>query len=266
MSREEKNLELLNSYLDHELSDSETLAFAKKLAEDPSLLEELNEFHAVKNRLGQLREVKAPRKYILTRAEAAAARKPSLLERLFPAFRISAAVSMFALILMTVVPMMVTPAVQPGAPLAAKSVPVAENLEAQDYSLESIASGAVSPVTDSAESAEIETAAAQPQYFSSQGVRGGSPKMEVLVSAERKFPEDRLSSAGQAEANSKDHERAMMELNGRSAFTNHAPNKVDGFMLSMTVIGVIQLVLCVVLVVSLIWMMLTMAKRYASLR
>ena len=35
MSREEKNLELLNSYLDHELSDSDTLEFAKKLAEDP---------------------------------------------------------------------------------------------------------------------------------------------------------------------------------------------------------------------------------------
>ncbi len=264
MSREEKNLELLNSYLDHELSDSEALEFAKKLAEDPSLVEELNEFHAVKNQLGRLREVKAPRKYILTRAEAAAAKKPSLLERLFPAFRISAAVSMIALVILTVAPLL-APDRQNELPLAAKSVAFSENFEAQDYSLESIASGAVSPVADSARDAQAESSDAQPSYFSSQGVRGGSPKMEVLVSAARKFP-DKRSGKSAVPNESFNEERAMLELNGGTNISESAPAKFDPFMVSFTVIGIIQLTLCAVLVVSLVWMMLTMAKRYSSLR
>lgn len=264
MSREEKNLELLNSYLDHELSDSDALEFAKKLAEDPSLVEELNEFHAVKNQLGRLREAKAPRKYILTRAEAAAAKKPSLLERLFPAFRISAAVSMIALIVLTVAPLLAPDRQNELLPVA-KSVALSENFEAQDYSLESIAAGAVSPAADSAGDAQIESSEARPGYFSSQGVRGGSPKMEVLVSAARKFPDNRSGKSAAANE-SFNEERATLELNGGTNISESGPAKFDSFMVSFTVIGIIQLTLCAVLVVSLVWMMLTMAKRYSSLR
>ena len=268
MSRNEKNLELLNSYLDRQLSDAEALTFAKKLAEDASLLEELNELHAVKRRLGQLRDVKAPRKYILTRAEAAAAKKPGLLERLFPAFRLSAAVSMIALIILTVLPFKPMNLKSTSEPVA-KSVSLTEFLadaenSSQDYSLESIASGAVLPVSDPAATPEAVSPEATPQYFSSQGVRGGSPKQEILSSAERRFPDDRTYWSEEEELF--DEERATMELNGKNALTNHIPARIDRFMLSFTVIGVIQLLLCAVLIVSLVWMLLTMAKRFASLR
>ena len=80
MKRKDEDLILLNSYLDHELNDSEMLTFAQRLSQDPSLAAELDELIAVKSKFAALRETKAPRKYILTRAEAAQARKPNLLE------------------------------------------------------------------------------------------------------------------------------------------------------------------------------------------
>ena len=70
MKRKDEDLILLNSYLDHELNDSEMLTFTQHLSQDPSLAAELDELIAVKSKFAALRETKAPRKYILTRAEA----------------------------------------------------------------------------------------------------------------------------------------------------------------------------------------------------
>lgn len=42
MKRKDEDLILLNSYLDHELNDSEMLTFAQRLSQDPSLAAELD--------------------------------------------------------------------------------------------------------------------------------------------------------------------------------------------------------------------------------
>lgn len=195
MNRREEDLMLLNSYLDRELSESESLRFTKRIAAEPALTTDIEELLAVKSQLKRLGEVKAPRKYILTRAEAAEAKPPSWLERLFPAFRWSAAVSMFALMILMLVPMMTSPS-GTSPRLAEKSVTFADVAEEQDFSLESIAAGAIQPVSSTLRGSMTVGSAGAPQYFSSQGVRGGSPKLDVLGSAERKFPEDRTYFGG----------------------------------------------------------------------
>ena len=65
MKRKDEDLILLNSYLDHELNDSEMLTFAQRLSQDPSLAAELDELIAVKSKFAALKETKTPKKYIL---------------------------------------------------------------------------------------------------------------------------------------------------------------------------------------------------------
>lgn len=220
MNDKEKDLFLINSYLDHELSESESLRFTKRIAADPTLITDIEELHAAKSQLKRLAEVKAPRKYILTRAEAAAARPPSWLERLFPAFRWSAAISMFALVILTLLPMMTSPTHELQT-LTAKSIPYADFTEEQDFSLESVAAGTVHPISMPSSASVPNESVDAPQYFSSQGVRGGSPKMEVLVSAERKFPEDRTFFG--AESDEAAEAAALAALNPSGNERTNAP-------------------------------------------
>lgn len=265
MKRKDEDLILLNSYLDHELNDSEMLTFAQRLSQDPSLAAELDELIAVKSKFAALRETKAPRKYILTRAEAAQARKPNLLERLFPLFRASVAAAALAIVILTVFPFAgnspretVLPFAGEPVELVSKSIDPPDD-DVVDYSLESVASGAVSAAIENA----AEPTAAEPQYFSSQGVRGGTPKMEVLLLAERKFPDDRTGlgpngandpaavELAEKELNASNQEEIMAAELERAFVPNPKPRPVD----------TIRKILFGVLAVSLVWTILTLSRR-----
>lgn len=266
MKRKDEDLILLNSYLDHELSDSEMLTFAQRLSQDPSLAAELDELHSVKSKFAALRETKAPRKYILTRAEAAQARKPGLLERLFPLFRASAAAAALAIVVLTVFPFAGNQAGEDALPFAgepveltSKSIDLPPEDDVIDYSLESVASGAVS--------AAIENAAeppAEPQYFSSQGVRGGTPKMEVLLFAERKFPDDRTGFGPNGTDDPATVQLAEKELNASNQEITGAAELERAFVPDPRprLVNIIRDILFSILTVSLGWIILTLYKRF----
>ncbi len=265
MKRKDEDLILLNSYLDHELNDSEMLTFAQRLSQDPSLAAELDELIAVKSKFAALRETKAPRKYILTRAEAAQARKPNLLERLFPLFRASAAAAALAIVILTVFPFAgnspretVLPFAGEPVELVSKSIDPPDD-DVVDYSLESVASGAVS--------AAIENAAeppAEPQYFSSQGVRGGTPKMEVLLFAERKFPDDRTGFGPNGTDDPATVQLAEKELNASNQEITGAAELERAFVPDPRprLVNIIRDILFSILTVSLGWIILTLYKRF----
>lgn len=282
MNRKEQDFNLLNGYLDRTLDDRESLDFALRLAEDPSLTEELEELQSVKQSLRLLQDTPAPRKYILTRAMAAEAKPPSLLERFFPTFRVSALVSGIALILMIIFPMasgLLDGGVNLSSDVAApRTVSVAAPDEA-DYSLESIAAGALEgTVAKSIPVGGIEAMTAVGTRASSQGVRGGSPKMEILVFTDRKFPDDRTYLddlaveadvlEGAAAPGAKRSEKTSEELAALDAL--NGGERAESLLVSsesitpdwIMVHNTVQSVLMIVLAVSLVWIFMTLYKRY----
>ena len=85
--KENRELELINAFLDQELTPEEMSLFAEGLSGDPALKDELNSLLAVKTLAKQIPEVKPPRSYVLSAKTAQQTRKPGILERLFPVFR-----------------------------------------------------------------------------------------------------------------------------------------------------------------------------------
>ncbi len=186
---ETKEFEFINAYLDHEMTDQELLSFATRLAENHELKDELNELIQVKQRVRTLPQRKPPRNYTLTRAEAAAIRKPGWLERLFPAFRTAAVFACLGLIFSFLLPWMgVTPN---------------QNADSVAYMQKSVEGLIVTPPSVAKEQSLMNDQGAQaavpslkeigisstPVHQPSQGFRGGSPKFEYLVSVERVKPD-----------------------------------------------------------------------------
>ena len=93
----QKDYELINSYLDQELSRKDVVKFAERMAGEPEIGAEIADLMKVKAMVRELPTVTPPRNYILTRAMAEEARPKPWWERLFPVFRTAAAFCALAL-------------------------------------------------------------------------------------------------------------------------------------------------------------------------
>lgn len=181
----EKDLSYINGYLDNTLTGQEMLTFADKMAADPEIRAELADIALVKRVIKELPVKKPPRNYILTRAMAAESRKPGILERFFPMFRTAGVVASLALIFTFLFPFF-TATSQNAAPLTVQKS-ITENepegsvpMSAADLQAESSPS-----LNEIGLGGEVDSLTR-----ASKGFRGGSPKLEYLVTAERMIPDD----------------------------------------------------------------------------
>lgn len=177
-----KDYEMISDYLDQRLESGDILDFARRLSEDPELSTETEELMRVKTLIREMPEVTPPHNYTLTTIEAREARRPGILERLFPFFRTAAAFCCLALIASFVIPQMknavsLNQAAEPET--AAKSIQLDEMM-LEESSSEIFTDSYVSEVP--AEEPE------QTYKMPSHGVRGGTPKNEFMMDAERINP------------------------------------------------------------------------------
>jgi hypothetical protein len=97
-STEEKRQEQLNAYLDGELRGAARGQFEARLAAEPELRAELSQLRAVKQGVGQLPRLRAPRNYTLDPAvygRPVPARSPAL----YPALRLATVLTAFLLVI-----------------------------------------------------------------------------------------------------------------------------------------------------------------------
>lgn len=254
----EKDLSYINGYLDNTLTEQEMLTFADKMAADPEIRAELADIALVKRVLRDLPVKKPPRNYTLTRAMAAESRKPGILERFFPMFRTAGVVASLALIFTFLFPFFTATNQVPqesAAPLTVQksitesgpesSVPMsAADLQAEPSpSLNEIGLGG---------DADSLTKA-------SKGFRGGSPKLEYLVTAERMIPDDPYDMAPDYQKDSAEAETlpaGNAELEVQQLIRADQPTHN-----SLSVLGLARIIAFAVVGISILWILLTFAQR-----
>lgn len=252
-NRKAKDLELINTYLDHEMNDQDLLDFAERLSQEENLKEDLADIMQVRNQLRKLPMKKPPRNYILTRSMAQEVRKPNLLERLFPIFRTAAVFACIALVLTFILPWSSIPSsTKPEPMLARKSV----DIDLVDKSNEAESEKAITPEAFSEGSINsLSDSGLIVQGFPSKGVRGGNPKLEYLTNAERMIPDDR-SSVLTPETTS--------EPISAEAAQKEIQNLINGVSEEETTVSaekIVRLVSIGILAISLFWMVVTLIKR-----
>lgn len=173
-----KDYELISGYMDQELSDAEILSFAERLSEGDGLEKELAELMKVKSIVKEIPEVPAPRNYFLTRSMAEDVRKPGLLERLFPFFRVSAALCALLLVLTFIFPQVL--GINPRSDYAVMSQDAA--FEAEETSGDQRITVPGSAFGGSA----------QPVSMPSRGTIGGNPQNQYRISSGLENHPDRM--------------------------------------------------------------------------
>jgi hypothetical protein len=111
-----KDFDLLSAYIDDQLSGTEKAALTARLAHDNELQTTLAELRLTVRAMRSLPQVRPPRSFTLTPAQAgltAPGRRP-----FFPALRFAAAISAMALVMVIVGDVAVTTGMLPGAPAA----------------------------------------------------------------------------------------------------------------------------------------------------
>ena len=185
--------EMISDYLDQNLSDEQISLFAHRLSENPDLSRETAELMRVKTLIRDYPVVNPPHNYILTTIEAREARKPSLLERLFPFFRAAAVFCCLALVLSFVFPMMLS---SRESSYVSKSLDL-DSMEAAEADAAVFESDAVVADYEVKLFSDREGAGgAVNASMPSHGVRGGTPKNEFLLQSQRMLPEDNAFQPG----------------------------------------------------------------------
>ena len=252
-NRKAKDLELINTYLDHEMNDQDLLDFAERLSQEENLKEDLADIMQVRSQLRKLPMKKPPQNYILTRSMAQEVRKPNLLERFFPIFRTAAVFACIAFVLTFILPLSsISSSTKTEPMLAKKSV----EIDLIDKSDEANSEKVVTPEVFSEESVNpLADSELMVQAFPSKGVRGGNPKLEYLTNAERMIPDDR-SPVPTPEISSQ-------PISGEAA-QKEIQNLINGVSESQTTGSaetIIRLVSIGILAVSLFWIAITLIKR-----
>lgn len=279
---EAKELEWVNSYLDQELDETEIQAFAERLAQNPELSTEVADFLQLKHWVKSLPQEKPPHNYILTRKMAETARKPGILERLFPVFRVAALVCCLGLVLTFLLPGMQTSGPAEISSYSQKSV--SEELTAEPEALLSVnpENGAAAPfivdisdelLADSASGTQstisqgaplaaplVSDATTAVDKKSSHGVRGGSPKNEMLMTAERILPDDYTESMANSADTTRDSQTRLDDVE-RQATDQSEPETRVGLESSGQLWTGFRLGFIVLLGISLVWMMIVWLER-----
>lgn len=263
-NKDTKEMELINSYLDHELDDQDLLVLAERLAQDESLKSEMTDMMQVKKLLCGLPDQKPPQNYILTRAMAQEARKPSLWERLFPAFRTAAVFACFGIILSFMLPLngnLTNPAAPIEMQYSAKSVdlPAAEEPVLSQSVAESESIDPVSMALNEASDATGNTA--MMNGYPSKGVRGGNPKLEYLVTAQRMLPDDRSTGAASEKLSGDEDSQLSSGISAQEEIQQMMNDSTASVSFGISTETVIRLVSILVLLISVGWILITLLKR-----
>ncbi len=252
------DLDLINGYLDHEMTDQEMMLFAERLSREESLKNDLAETLQVKRLLHELPTQKPPRNYTLTRAMAMEHRKASIWERLFPAFRTAAVFACLGLMFTFIFPFLNT--ANSAAPAAMSAEP---NYSAKALPAEIAAEEAAPEISFQNVSADPSVT----ENYSSKGVRGGNPKLEYLVTAQRVLPDDR-SQASPAESErvldlavSANETAGTAGLSAQQEIQQMLRDSDQSIGLAFSPEFIAQLILLAVLLVSVIWISITLFKR-----
>ena len=263
-NKETKDRDLINSYLDHELNDQDLLLFAERLSQDDSLKSEMTDMMQVKKLLCSLPDQKPPQNYILTRAMAQEARKPSLWERLFPAFRTVAVFACLGIILSFILPLngnLTNPAAPIEMQYSAKSVDLlaAEESELSQPVADSESIGTASMTLDEAGDTAVNTA--MMNGYPSKGVRGGNPKLEYLVTAQRVLPDDRSTGAVSEKLSIDEESQLSSGISAQDEIQNLINDSTTSVSFGISNDTVIRLVSVLVLLISVVWILITLLKR-----
>lgn len=179
----QKDYELINSYLDQELSQNDVVKFAERMVSDEAVSREVSELMKVKSMIKELPTVNPPRNYILTRSMAENARPKPFWERLFPVFRTAAAFCALALVFSFIFPF-----IQQSS-ISKSETQITQTESAMDVVLYEEAAEAPSAYWDQeivledrafGGSADESYNAVMPSY----GVRGGNPRIEYMLRME----------------------------------------------------------------------------------
>ena len=258
-NKDTKDMGLINGYLDHELNDQDLLMFAERLSQDESLKSEMTDMMQVKKLLSGLPDQKPPKNYILTRAMAQEVRKPSLWERLFPAFRTAAVFACFGIILSFMLPLngnLINPAVPVEMQYNAKSVdlPAAEE---PDLSRSVADSESIAPVSMSDSTGNT----AMMNGYPSKGVRGGNPKLEYLVTAQRVLPDDRSTGAVSEKLSVDEDSQLSSGISAQEEIQKLMNDSTASVSFGISTDTVIRLISSLVLLISVGWILITLLKR-----
>ncbi len=188
-----RELEWASNYLDQELDANELADFAEHLSHSPELTQTISDFAQIKRLVKSIPEEKPPRSYVLTRIMASEARKPGILERFFPAFRIAAVICALGLVLTFIIPFakIQSPAAVPVEysmksidPLILEQSSTIENVK----QTESV-TGLTEIDQEIQRGSETQTDSLEIRK-PSHGFKGGSPKNEFLMVSSRVLPDD----------------------------------------------------------------------------
>lgn len=261
---ENQDLEWINAYLDQELEGSDLLVFADHLSQDPELKNDMADMLKVKTLLKKLPQSQPPRNYALTRSMAREVRKPGLLERLLPTFRVSVVFCTLALVCTFLLPGLFQPSQQNS--LVSKSVSMDELMdmvpteEGTELAAENVMdTSETDDFTDNQirvpQSEIVKPAMNMPSF----GVRGGTPKNEYLMTAERTLPEEKkLDQVPEIDVQNFNNEKAdSSEAEPQFFSAPQAQNTVER---SVVVRLLIQIGLGFILLVSLVWVIAARQK------
>lgn len=186
---EKRELELINAFLDQELTPEEMSLFAEGISCDPALKDELKSLLMVKTLAKQIPEAKPPRSYVLSSKTAQQTRKPGILERLFPVFRWAGAFCCLFLICSFLLPL-------PDLKNTVRETPVQKSVSFEEINMEEEAAvNSIQPYSDvqvildgsDRRSARVQgKAIAMPSF----GNYGGSPQNAYQMRGES--PEHRM--------------------------------------------------------------------------
>jgi hypothetical protein len=147
-SAEEKRQEMLNAYLDGELSTREARRFEAELEQDPELRAGLAQLRQIKASIRQLPQVRAPRNYTLDPAVyGPPVREPA---QWLPAVRVATALAAFFFILTVALDLFSMPGQAPLFSQSAREAEVAD-IAAEEVEVEGEAVAVTQVVTEMAE-------------------------------------------------------------------------------------------------------------------
>ena len=254
----EKDLTYINGYLDNALTEQEMLEFADKMASDPAIRAELSDIALVKRVIKELPVQKPPRNYILTRAMAAESRKPGILERFFPMFRTAGVLASLALIFTFVFPFFsATSQVAPQ-----ETVPLTVQKSVSESDLEESLPMAVADVqADPAPSLDELGLGGSTDSLTkaSKGFRGGSPKLEYLVTTERMIPDDPYEMAPEVDLETGATE--MLPSNNAELEVQRMIQPDQSVSAGFSALEKARIVAIAIVAICILWILLTFAQR-----
>jgi hypothetical protein len=254
-----KDLSYINGYLDNALTEKEMLEFADRMAADPEIRAELSDIALVKRVIKELPVQKPPRNYILTRAMAAESRKPGILERFFPMFRTAGVMASLALIFTFIFPFFA--ATSQISPRSAAPIAVQKSITESDLEdAAPMAAADLQPETSPSLNEIGLGGDTDSLTKASKGFRGGSPKMEYLVTAERMIPDDPYEMAPDYQLDSATTDEMLpssnAELEVQQLIRADQPSRAG-----LSGLEIIRIIALAVVAICILWILLTFAQR-----